>query len=306
MSPRKPTRCANKTLLRSNFILYANAMENASTFRLDETALGEYQDWHLSQPGMLAWRHGEATRVPRAFRVAPYWYAGIVVRRIWRDDQTVLDALLEFHGPHTSAFIYHPQARVEQIGVWIAPELAPAILKQRCDDIDRADTPYARRQGEGVFRRVMSLARAGRPFQDIVLALDDAIQARLDEMSTLDPDIQNVLREMRTQEDAIPVQRLAHAAGLSERQFRRRFQNVMGCAPKVYNRVLRLQRVLNELDLFGPPDWADLAYKHGFFDQSHLNREFSDLMATTPRNAQLERKYGVSDLSNTGAALTIS
>lgn len=281
-------------------------MESDPILHADDTALGEYQAWQLSQPGMLAWRHGQETRVPRAFRVAPYWYAGIVVRRIWRDDQTVLDASLEFHGPHTSAFIYHPQVRVEQIGVWIAPELAPAILKQRCDDIDRTDTHHARRQAEGMYSGVMSLARAGRPFQDIVLALDHAIQAQLDEMSALDPDVQNVLREMRTQEDAIPVQRWAHAAGLSERQFRRRFQNVMGCAPKVYNRVLRLQRVLNELDLFRPPDWADLAYKHGFFDQSHLNREFSDLMGTTPRNVQVERKYGVSDLSNTGTALTIS
>ena len=125
-------------------------------------------------------------------------------------------------------------------------------------------------------------------------------------MAALDPDIQAVLHEMRRQTDAIPVQRLAHAARLSERQFRRRFQNALGCAPKIYNRVLRLQRVLTELDLFGPPDWADLAHKHGFFDQSHLNREFSDLMGATPRCVQDERRYGVSDLSNTWTALTLS
>ena len=281
-------------------------MEIDPILRMDDTALGEYQAWHLSQPGMLAWRHGEATRVPRAFRVAPYWYAGIVVRRTWREDQTVLDASLEFHGPHTSAFVYHPQARVEQIGIWIAPELAPAIFKQRCDDIDRADPHHARRHEDGAFRQVMSLARAGHPFQDIVLALDHAIRARFDEMSALDPDIQNVLHEVRTQTDAMPIQRLAHRSGLSERQFRRRFQKVMGCAPKTYTRVLRLQRVLAELDLFRRPDWADLAYKHGFFDQSHLNREFSDLMGATPKCVQNERRYGVSDFSNTGAALTLS
>ncbi|MEM9375161.1 MAG: AraC family transcriptional regulator [Pseudomonadota bacterium] len=280
-------------------------MDSASNLCSDETALSEYQAWRLSQPNMRAWRHGEATRLPRAFRVAPFWYAGIVVRRVWQNDQTVLDASLEFHGPQTSAFIYRPQARVEQIGLWIAPELAPAILKQRCDDIDRTDRHYARRQEEGAFRQVMSLARAGHPFHEIVLALDEAIQARLDVMS-VDLDIQSVLRKMRTREDAIPVQRLARAAGLSERQFRRRFQNVMGCAPKAYNRILRLQRVLTELDLFGPPDWADLAYKHGFFDQSHLNREFSDLMGATPRCVQDERKYGVSDFSNTGAVLTFT
>ncbi len=281
-------------------------MKAVSNLRADETALSEYQAWHLSHPGVLAWRHGEATRVPRVFRVAPYWYAGVVVRRVWSEDQTLLDVSLEFHGPHTSAFIYHPHARVEQIGVWIAPELAPAILKQRCDDIDRADTDNARRQENNAFRKVMSLARAGYPFQQIFLALDHAIRARLDQMSDLDPEIQIVLQEMRTQTGAMPVQRMAHAAGLSERQFRRRFQNVMGCAPKAYDRVLRLQRVLSDLDTFGSPDWADLAYKHGFFDQSHLNREFSDLMGATPRCVQNERKYGVSDLSNTGVDITRS
>lgn len=281
-------------------------METDPIAPADDTALGEYQAWQLSKPGMLAWRHGEATRVPRAFRVAPYWYAGIVVRRTWREDRVVLDASLEFHGPHTAAFVYHPKARVEQIGVWIAPELAPAILKRRCDDIDRADVQYAQRQEEGAFRQVMSLARAGDPFREVAGALDLAIQARLDGMSVLDPDIQSALRELRTQTDEIPVQRLAQRSGLSERQFRRRFQTVMGCAPKTYNRVLRLQRVLSELDLFGRPDWADLAYKHGFFDQSHLNREFSDLMGTTPKSVQNERRYGVSDFSNTGATLTLS
>lgn len=281
-------------------------MEADPTLRADDTALGEYQAWQLSQPGLFAWRHGEASRVPRAFRVAPYWYAGIVVRRTWQADQTVLDASLEIHGPQTTAFLYHPQTRVEQIGVWIASELAPAILKQRCDDIDRADSHHARRHEEGAFRHVMSLARSGRPFQDIVLALDHAIRARLDEMIELDPDIQNVLHVVRTQSAAISVQRLAHRTGLSERQFRRRFLQVMGCGPKTYNRVLRLQRVLTELDLFGSPDWADLAYKHGFSDQSHLNREFSDLMGATPKCVQNERRYGVSDFSNTGAALTLS
>lgn len=281
-------------------------MEIDPILRVDDTALGEYQAWHLNQPGMLAWRHGEAARVPRAFRVAPYWYAGIVVRRTWREDHIVLDASLEFHGPHTSAFVYRPQARVEQIGVWIAPELAPAILKKRCDEIDRNDLHHVRRHEGDAFREVMSLARAGHSFHDIVLALDHAIRARLDEMFELDPDIQKVLDEMRMQTDAIPVQRLANRSGLSERQFRRRFQKVMGCAPKTYNRVLRLQRVLTELDLFGSPDWADLASKHGFFDQSHFNREFSELMGATPKYVQNERRYGVSDFSNTGAALTIS
>ncbi|MEM6554686.1 MAG: AraC family transcriptional regulator [Pseudomonadota bacterium] len=281
-------------------------MDAAPTLCLDETALGEYYAWPLGQPGTLAWRHGEATRVPRPFRVAPYWYAGIVVRRVWDESQTVQDAALEFHGPQTSAFIYHPQAFVEQIGVWIAPELAPAIFRRRCDDLDRADTSDARRQEEGAFQEVMRLARAGDSFHDIAVALDHVIKARLDEMTALDSDIQFVLRKMRSHAETIPVQRLAHVTGLSERQFRRRFQNALGCAPKIYNRVLRLQRVLTELDLFGPPDWADLAHKHGFFDQSHLNREFSDLMGTTPRCVQDERRYGVSDLSNTGTALTLS
>ena len=281
-------------------------MESDPILRADDTALGEYRTWHLSQPGLLAWRHGEETRVPRAFRVAPYWYAGIAVRRVWGEDKTVLDAALEYHGPQTAAFIYHPRARVEQIGVWIAPELAPAIVKQRCDDIDRTDLHHAARHGKEAFRQVVSLARAGYPYQAVVVALEQAILARLDGALAFDAGIQSVLYEMRTQSDAISVQRLAKIAGLSERQFRRRFQAVMGCAPKMYNRILRLQRVLVELDLFAPPEWADLAYKHGFCDQSHLNREFSDLMGSTPNCVQSERRYGVSDLSNTGVAISIS
>ena len=30
------------------------------------------------------------------------------------------------------------------------------------------------------------------------------------------------------------------------------------------------------------PAWAELAAEHGFYDQSHLNREFRDIAGVTP------------------------
>jgi AraC-like DNA-binding protein len=57
------------------------------------------------------------------------------------------------------------------------------------------------------------------------------------------------------------------------------FRDDLGMTPKHYARIARLRRVLAR----GPSSsWARLALETGFHDQSHLIREFRDLLQVTP------------------------
>ena len=47
-------------------------------------------------------------------------------------------------------------------------------------------------------------------------------------------------------------------------------------------RVARLQAVLRRVRAAPAASWAHVALDHGFADQSHLVREFHDLVGTTP------------------------
>lgn len=80
-----------------------------------------------------------------------------------------------------------------------------------------------------------------------------------------------------------PIAAQARAAGLSDRQFRRRFAAEWGAAPKVWQRLARVDAMLAALH---PRSWepvggGDPAAR--FADEPHLIREFRRLTGFTPR-----------------------
>ncbi|HEX5737047.1 MAG TPA: helix-turn-helix domain-containing protein [Hydrogenophaga sp.] len=77
----------------------------------------------------------------------------------------------------------------------------------------------------------------------------------------------------------LPVQ---HQTGCLPAQFIRRFEETVGLTPKRYARVLRFGVLLPRLVRCGPRDWAEIAVDAGYFDQSHLIREFRQLAGMPP------------------------
>lgn len=79
------------------------------------------------------------------------------------------------------------------------------------------------------------------------------------------------------------VEALARLAGLSPRQFLRRFYASTGLRPKQYVRLRRLRWACAEAVLVTEHDgWGSVAADSGFADQAHLNREFRRIMGWTP------------------------
>jgi AraC-like DNA-binding protein len=79
----------------------------------------------------------------------------------------------------------------------------------------------------------------------------------------------------------VRVETLAAELGCSRRYLHSRFLEQIGIAPKTVSRLLRFQHVCARLER-DPVRWADVALEAGYYDQSHLNREFRDLAGTTP------------------------
>jgi len=73
---------------------------------------------------------------------------------------------------------------------------------------------------------------------------------------------------------------VARQAGLSTRQFRRRCLEASGLTPKHLCRVLRFRRACGLASSAG--DWAAIAAAAGYFDQSHLIRDFREFTGATP------------------------
>jgi AraC-like DNA-binding protein len=77
------------------------------------------------------------------------------------------------------------------------------------------------------------------------------------------------------------VAELADRHGMSVRQVERMFQDQVGVSPKVFGRLARLRRAMR-LGAASGLDWAEVAAAAGYYDQSHMVREFQALNGTTP------------------------
>jgi AraC-like DNA-binding protein len=70
------------------------------------------------------------------------------------------------------------------------------------------------------------------------------------------------------------VRDIARHIGLSQRRFIQVFTEEIGLTPKLFSREKRFQRTMAMVRHITAPDWARLAVDCGYFDQSHLIRDF--------------------------------
>jgi AraC-like DNA-binding protein len=92
------------------------------------------------------------------------------------------------------------------------------------------------------------------------------------------------------------VRDVARRVGLSERRFVEVFTAETGMTPKLFSRVQRFQRARALADDRSAPDWARIAADCGYYDQSHLIRDFLEFSGCSP--ADFVRRHG--DVRGTG------
>jgi AraC-like DNA-binding protein len=76
------------------------------------------------------------------------------------------------------------------------------------------------------------------------------------------------------------VRTAAHRAGLGSRRFLDLFTTEVGMAPKRFERVVRFQRAAAMSQ--ARTDWSRIAIEAGYFDQSHLIRDFVEFSGFSP------------------------
>lgn len=80
----------------------------------------------------------------------------------------------------------------------------------------------------------------------------------------------------------VRVRDVARRVGLSHRRFIQVFAAEVGLTPKLYCRIRRFQRAQALVRKATAPDWAAVAVECGYFDQSHLIRDFWAFSGLSP------------------------
>jgi AraC-like DNA-binding protein len=80
----------------------------------------------------------------------------------------------------------------------------------------------------------------------------------------------------------IPISRLADQVGCSRKHLIALFHAQVGLPPKMLARILRFQRVLEQLKADNGLRWVEIAQDCGYYDQAHLIRDFRAFAGSSP------------------------
>ena len=112
--------------------------------------------------------------------------------------------------------------------------------------------------------------------------LDRVITARVAEAREPSPDVAWAWRRLLASEGRLPIGALTEELGCSRRHLIARFREQIGPAPKTAARIMRFRRAARLLSRDNGSGFARIATDCGYYDQSHLNRDFRELAGATP------------------------
>ncbi len=99
---------------------------------------------------------------------------------------------------------------------------------------------------------------------------------------SLDPLVEVAMRKFANGTAAPAIARVAEEAGVSHKQFIKRFGAAVGLSPKRLCRIRRFNRAVADLRARREVDWADVAATGGYYDQAHLIHDFRAFSGMTP------------------------
>jgi AraC-like DNA-binding protein len=190
-------------------------------------------------------------------------------------------------GPATAATLAPATPGQRRVGVRFRVGAAGAALGVPAGELRDQGVPLAELWGAHA-RHLEDRVLAADQAQAALLALIGGIAQRLPAPEHADHEVRRaalaLARPAAGQDDAATVAASARAAGLSERQLRRRFERAVGYGPATLARVLRFQRFLHRAHAPGADDapLARLAADAGYADQAHLARECRRLAGLPP------------------------
>jgi AraC-like DNA-binding protein len=94
--------------------------------------------------------------------------------------------------------------------------------------------------------------------------------------------VSTALHAFTSSDEIWTIGALARRIGISQRRFIEVFTDEVGVTPKLFSRIQRFHLALSAVQECGSVNWAGLAADCGYFDQSHLIRDFLGFSGLTP------------------------
>jgi AraC-like DNA-binding protein len=182
-------------------------------------------------------------------------------------------------GPTSRPVFVRPTGAIDVVGVRLEPWAVAAVcrapaneLRDRTIALDELSPDLA-----GLAQRLGDAppAHRSRVLSDWLAGTSGRVA---DSCNTMRPLVQAI----RAADRPLTVAALAQRFGRSVRAVQRAFARDVGLGPKTVFRLSQVQRALRLAREAPPRSWARIAARAGYYDQSHLVRDFRELVGLLP------------------------
>jgi AraC-like DNA-binding protein len=185
------------------------------------------------------------------------------------------------YGPAHDVFSHHLEGRVQGLGVRFRPGCFRAFLGGPVSDIADRAVPLADVFGPKATEAAESVRTAADDAQ-MVRAVDNLLIANPAERSAAARRAAGAVESIARDPGITRVAQLCADTGLTTRSVQRLFAEHVGCTPKWAIRIYRLNDAARRIAAEGEPDYAGLAVRLGYSDQSHFIRDFRAVTGQPP------------------------
>lgn len=187
-----------------------------------------------------------------------------------------------FRGTSTRSFMSDSRRCTSAVGVHFRPGGAFPFLGISPSEIIDAHVPLADLWGCIGRELGEQLLEASSPNERFRL-VESALLGRLLRARAGHPAVRAGVDALRAGGNGVRVAELATVVGLSQRRFIEVFEREVGVTPKFFARLQRFHRVKKHVASLGAPaSWAAFAVACGYFDQSHMIRDFVAFAGMSP------------------------
>ncbi len=242
----------------------------------------------------------EGGQAPRLEKILPCGMSELVVNlkndEINIHDPTQPERYRQFSGAvisgtYSQSFICNALQHESILGVHFKPGGAFPFLNAEASELANAHADLEDLWGRSGVELRERLCTATTPQQRFRI-MEAALKGRLQRRTACQRQLNVALKMLSTGGDEISVREVSRELGLSQRRFIQMFSSHVGVAPKLFCRILRFQQARVLAERLEAPEWAAVAVTCGYFDQSHLIKDFKEFSGSTPKtySAQQQRK----------------
>lgn len=191
----------------------------------------------------------------------------------------------------TRAWAFGYPFRTRSVGVHFKPWGAAPFLPMPADELcDRPVTVEQVWGGSAVSRLRDQLATAAGP-EEMLTLLERELLQRLCVTAGLDL-VRHTSSLISAARGSLQIGHLNSATDVSSTHLVKRFKEIIGVTPKRLARTHRFVDTVFAIDPAKPVDWAQLAFRAGYFDQAHFGHEFRKFTGLTPtRYIEVRRQF---------------